>query len=138
MLDFARKDGWRIVHSQSQRASPVRSEHFKAPIEGLQPLISEPVFFHQGISAFANPSFAAAMRAARGEDVFLIGFSLVDTCLATALAGFDHGLSLVLVDNAIGPGADLARAEAARTALAPFVRFVASGSLVGPGLELVP
>jgi nicotinamidase-related amidase len=139
VLEFARRDGWRVVHAQlqPQNAGRPMPDHFRAPIEGLRPLIDEPVFFHRGISAFANPSFTGELRAARGEDVFLIGFSLADTCLATALAGVDQGLSLTLVDNAIGPGPDPSRADAAQAVLSPYVRFAASDGLVGSGLEVV-
>jgi len=136
VLNFARKDGWRIVHTQRGRGVAQR-EQFGAPIEGLRPLISEPVFFHRGLSAFANPAFAAELRAARGEEVFLIGFSLADTCLATALAGFDAGLSLTLVEDAIGVGATQAFVDGARAVLAPFARFISSDGLVRSGLEVV-
>ena len=137
VLDFARRDGWRIVHSQRQLGGCDRPERLAAPIEGLRPLITEPVFFHRGMSAFANPAFAAEMRAARGEEVYLIGFSLPDSCLATALAGFDAGLSVALVDDAVGHGGVPSLAESARTVLAPFVRMVASAALVRSGLEVV-
>ncbi len=136
VLDYARRDGWRIVHCQRQRDGDRRGDLFAAPIEGLRPLISEPVFFHRGLSAFANAAFASELRDARGEEVFLIGFSLPDTCLATSLAAFDAGLQVTLIADAIGPGAPAA-AESARTVLEPFVRIVSSDGLVRSGLEVV-
>ena len=93
-----------MVHSQyrAEAVAPWPRELFGAPIEGLRPLVSEPVYFRRGLSAFANPGFTAELRGARGADVYLIGFSLADTCLATALAGVDEGLSLTLVEDAVG------------------------------------
>src|SRR5450432_1780700 len=58
VLGLARREGWRVVHSQSRTESsaPWPRELFGAPIEGLRPLISEPVYFRRGLSAFANPA----------------------------------------------------------------------------------
>lgn len=139
VLEQARTRGWRIAHSQLRRPEAPASalEMFGAPIEGLRPLISEPVFFRWGLSAFANPAFAAELREARGAEIYLIGFSLVDTCLATALAGVDEGLSLTIVEDAVGAGPDAAAAAAARALLAPFVRMTPSRVLQTPRLELV-
>jgi nicotinamidase-related amidase len=139
VLGFARDEGWRIVHSQLREddTAPWPRDLFHAPIEGLRPLISEPVFFRQGLSAFANPAFAAELALARGKDVYLIGFSLADTCLATALAGVDARLSLILVEDAIGAGGAPEAAAAARTVLRPFVRMTPSRRLKARSLEVV-
>ncbi|HEX3919270.1 MAG TPA: isochorismatase family protein [Caulobacteraceae bacterium] len=125
VLGQARDESWNIVHSQvrADDTSGRSRELFDAPIEGLRPLITEPVFFRTGLSAFANPAFAAELRRARGDAVYLIGFSLADTCLATALAGVDAGLSLTLLEEAVGAGDGADAARIARTILKPFVRI---------------
>jgi len=139
VLGFARDEGWRIVHSQlrDDDGAGWPRDLFRAPIEGLRPLISEAVFFRQGLSAFGNPGFAAELRMARDKEVFLIGFSLADTCLATAFAAVDAGLTLVLVEDAIGAGATPEAAAAARTVLRPFVRLTPSRRLMVRSLEAV-
>jgi nicotinamidase-related amidase len=134
VLTMAREDGWRIVHSQLH---PAERGMFGAPIEGLRPLISEPVFFRRGLSAFANPAFASELRGALGEEVYLIGFSLADTCIATALAGIDEGLALTLIEDAVGAGAAPAAASAARTILQPLVQQVSSRQLEHRRLEVL-
>jgi len=138
VLGLARDEGWRVVHSQyrSQAAAPWPRELFGAPIEGLRPLISEPVYFRKGLSAFANPGFAQEMRLAHGAEVYLIGFSLADTCLATTLAGVDEGLSLTLVEDAVGASEELAAADVARTILRPFVQLASSRRLLARRLEM--
>ena len=138
VLGQARDAGWRIVHSQLRHDDSAGwpRELFSAPIEGLRPLISEPVFFRGGLSAFANPAFAAELRRARGDEVFLIGFSLADTCLATALAGVDEGLSLTLLEDAVGAGATPALATATRLVLERFVRLASSRRIAAQGLEV--
>ena len=135
VLGDAREAGWRVVHSQVRHeTAPMLM--FGAPIEGLQPLVSESVFFRSGLSAFANPAFASKLGEARGADVYLIGFSLPDTCLATALAARDQGLSLTLIEDAIGAGAAASTAEAARAVLRPHARLTKSGRLFAENMEL--
>ena len=135
VLDLARGEGWRVVHSQVRdEATPTLM--FGAPIEGLQPLVCESVFFRRGLSAFANLAFASKLREARGADVFLIGFSLPDTCLATALAARDEGLSLTLIEDAIGSGDAAATAAAARAVLRPHAHLITSSQLFAPELEV--
>jgi nicotinamidase-related amidase len=104
---------------------------FGAPIEGLRPRITEPVFMRNGLSAFSEPAFDAQIRQAGGDDVFLIGFSLADTYLATALSAVDAGLSLILVEDAVGVsgGAPPPAPEIARALLGPLVRTVSSGDI---------
>jgi nicotinamidase-related amidase len=139
VLGVARDEGWRVLHSQhrDERAPAFPRGLFDAPIEGLRPLVSEPVFFRSGLSAFADPAFAGELKAARDDEVFLIGFSLADTCLATALAGVDAGLSLTLLEDAVGASDGLEAAEVARTILKPFVRIASSRRLTASGLEAV-
>ena len=140
VLGFARDEGWRVVHSQHRDdASPAPPRGlFDAPIEGLRPLISEPVFFRSGLSAFANLAFAAELQRARDQEVFLIGFSLADTCLATALAAVDADLSLTLIEDAVGAGDVVEAADVARTILKPFVSLASSWRLGVRDLEAVP
>jgi nicotinamidase-related amidase len=138
VLGHARDAGWRIVHSQLRQDDIAGwpRELFSAPIEGLRPLITEPVFFRRGLSAFADPGFASEMRAARGEEVFLVGFSLADTCLATVMAGIDEGLSLTLLDDAVGAGGAPALVTATRMVLERFVRLASSRRVLA-GLEVM-
>jgi nicotinamidase-related amidase len=137
VLGHARDAGWRIVHSQLRQDDGARwpRELFSAPIEGLRPLISEPVFFRRGLSAFADPGFSSEMRTARGHEVFLVGFSLADTCLATVMAGLDEGLSFTLLEDAVGAGATPALASATRMVLERFVRLASSQRIAAQGLE---
>jgi nicotinamidase-related amidase len=130
VLGHARASGWRVVHTQLRRPEGLftRAGYFGAPIDGLRPLITEPVFVRTGLSAFSNSDFADEMRDALGEDVYLIGFSINHTCLATALSAVDTGLSITLVEDAIGAapcaGVDAGKAgDIARAILGPFVRF---------------
>ena len=138
VLERARDEGWRVVHSQIRKEESAPTLMFGAPIEGLRPLVTEPVFFRRGLSAFANPEFAGKLRQARGAPVYIIGFSLSDTCLATALAAIDEGLSPTLIEDAVGAGAAPAAVEAARSILTPLLRLVPSWRLGAREPELAP
>jgi nicotinamidase-related amidase len=137
VLRHARAEGWRVVHSQLRRNGEASfgGGSFGAPIEGLRPLITEPLFLRHSLSAFRNPEFAAELRAARGEDVYLIGFSLADTCLATALAAIDHDLSVILVEDAVGAG-PAAAPEIARAILKPLAGITSSREIEASATEL--
>jgi nicotinamidase-related amidase len=137
VLAHAREREWRVVHTQQRTSGELFAStgHFGAPIEGLRPRISEPVFLRRGLSAFTNADFAAELRDARGEDVYLIGFSLNHTCLATALAAVDLGLSVTIIGDAMGvaPCGGLSNPRAGEIVsaiLAPFVRLAASEEIL--------
>ncbi|MBS0384334.1 MAG: isochorismatase family protein, partial [Proteobacteria bacterium] len=53
-LSRARDYGWTIVHVQTDAARRARSDEFARPIDGLEPLPSEPLFRIAQRSAFAN------------------------------------------------------------------------------------
>jgi nicotinamidase-related amidase len=131
VLGRARREGWRIVHSQVRdpRAPLSPRLMFDAPIEGLRPLISEPVYLRRSLSAFADPAFAAEMEAARGEEVFLVGFSLVGTCLATALGAVDAGIDLTVIEDGVGGEISEEMGVATRAVLGHFVRLVPSSGI---------
>ncbi|HEY1752758.1 MAG TPA: cysteine hydrolase [Caulobacteraceae bacterium] len=137
VLSLARDENWRIVHSQVRVETDISwpRELFRAPIEGLRPLITEPVFFRKALSAFATPGFADELRGARGAEVYLIGFSLADTCLATAIGAVDAGLSLTLVEDAVGAGEAPDEAAATRTVLTRFAKLRSSRRLAARELE---
>jgi nicotinamidase-related amidase len=129
VLDLAREGGWRVVHSQLRHeAGGWRRDHFGSPIEGLRPLISEPVYLRDGLSAFCDRDFSAKLREAVGDEVYLIGFSLADTCLATVLSAVDHGHRLALIEDAVGIGASegATPSQIARCLMKPFVRLTSS------------
>ena len=137
VLRHARAHHWRIVHARRRQAEGLfdRAGYFGAPIEGLRPLISEPVFARSGLSAFCNADFAAEMCDARGEEVFLIGFSLNKTCLATVFAAADMGLNVTILTDATGaagagePEARQLR-EAAERMLSPLARLATSDEVM--------
>ena len=140
VLAMARGRGWRILHSQLRHeASGWRQrDYFGSPIEGLRPLISEPVHLRDGLSAFCDRDFSAKLREAVGDEVYLVGFSLADTCLATVLSAVDHGHRLALIEDAVGIGASdgATPSQIARCLMKPFVRLTSSLEVERSEVEL--
>jgi nicotinamidase-related amidase len=134
----ARRDRWRILHAHRSRAEGLfgKTGLFAAPIEGLRPLISEPIFVRAELSAFANLDFRAALRQARG-DIYLIGFSLADSCLATAFDAVDEGLRIHLVADALGAERGAAAVTDIMAVLGPMARLVSSRELCARAPEAV-
>lgn len=142
VMTHARASGWRVVHAHRRHRGGLFSGEamFASPIEGLRPLISEPVFVRTGLSAFSNPDFALELSDARGSDVCLIGFSMAGSGLATALSAIDAGLSLTLVEDALDGHSHAAVAAAGRAAFGATVQWLSSHDLIQSttGAELVP
>ena len=126
VLDQARARRWPVVHVHRREVSPQDSR----PIQGLEPLPSEPVYVHSGPSAFSNGAFAQSI-AAMGGPLALIGFSLNDSVLATAFAAVDRQLPVEILQDAVAANArdelGLRQAMAASLkSLSPLCRIIDS------------
>jgi nicotinamidase-related amidase len=96
LLAHARSEGWRVAHIHSRKPQ-LRDA---APIDGLQPLLSEPVLYRSGPSAFSNRAFCEMVEGGAVELV-LIGYSMTSALIGTAMIAFDEGLPVMLVEDAI-------------------------------------
>lgn len=124
ILAQARQRRWPVLHVHRREDSAEQAR----PIEGLEPLASEPVFVRPGPSAFSHGAFTRSALALGGP-LALIGFSLGDTVLATAIAAADRRLAVeVLVDAVAADRTDALSASFA--ALAPLCRLTTSHELL--------
>ena len=133
ILNGARRVGWQIAHIHTRRSGALfgNAGGFTRPIPGLEPGAREPLFFRSGLSIFSSPEVAALVRNARDADFHLIGFSAGGSCLATIFAGFDLGVNLTLVSDAIGgAGAGLATLAGIREITAPLCGTIGSTDLI--------
>lgn len=126
VLDQARARRWPVVHVHRREASPQDAR----PIQGLEPLPSEPVYLHSGPSAFSSGAFAQFILA-MGGPLALIGFSLSDSVLATAFAAVDRQLPVEILQDAVAADArdeqGLRQAMAASLkSLSPLCRIIDS------------
>ncbi len=139
LLAYARAGGWPISH-----VYPRTGGRSPPPIEGLEPLPSEPVYYRSGASAFSNRAFSRAMRDQYEVELVILALSLSPTAVGTALAAHDLDVGVALVGDTLSrDGPDDPGIEAietiARALVAPFVHVRATHELIDArrGLRLV-
>jgi len=99
MLEHAREEGWRIIHVHSKKADPADAK----PIDGLHPLLTEPVVYRDGLSPFSNRIFRNLLASLGSVELVVIGYSKTSSFVATALIAFDQELSVTLVEDSVCP-----------------------------------
>jgi nicotinamidase-related amidase len=97
MLAHARHEGWRVVHVHSKNPDPAQAQ----PIDGLEPLLTEPVLYRSGLSAFSNRTFREMVEGRRAVELVIIGYSMTSALVGTALIAYEEALSVVMVEDAI-------------------------------------
>jgi nicotinamidase-related amidase len=105
VLTTARYCGWSVVHSQLRPQpglSPGSRSTGSIPIDGLRPRASEAVFTRSQLSAFSDPMFEQTLTRGNQGPVFMVGFSLAFSVLATIYEASARHLHLTLVEEAIG------------------------------------
>jgi nicotinamidase-related amidase len=93
LLSNARAADWRVVHIVDARRGAGQG-----PIDGLEPLATEPVFERQRGSVFTIPEFRGSLDRFR-DRLFMAGFELEDTILSTLFAGRDEGCDILVVED---------------------------------------
>lgn len=150
LLAHARQAGWPVIHVHRRRESGLFGERseFSRPVEGLEPLASEALFFRSEMSAFAAPGLRRMAPPTPGTRVFLAALALDNACMATVLHGADLGLKITVAEDVLGtaplgPYAAEVVAGVAKRLIEPFARFESAESLrrqdrpAQPNLRLV-
>lgn len=130
VLEQARVRGWPVLHVHRREAT---SEGAR-PIPGLEPLASEPVYLRPGPSAFSHKAFARQAMGLGGP-LALIGFSMIDSVLATAFAAADLKLPVEVLSDAVATDSrdDGALRQALNiplAALSPLCRLIEADDLL--------
>jgi nicotinamidase-related amidase len=138
ILAHARENGWMVAHVHRREASWRPSS---PSVQGLEPSPAEPIFIQSGLSAFSNRAFQDLVgRYGRGE-LILIGCSSASSCLTTALAAYDLGMDVTLIDDAVASTpleAEGLKAVGAltRSLQSPFVNLARTSDVLGPKSRL--
>jgi len=132
MLDHARDGGWRVVHVHSRNPDPAHAR----PINGLEPLATEPVLYRSGLSAFSNRAFREMVEGGRAVELVLIGYSMTSALVGTALIAYEEALSVVMVEDAIcsavlDPATRNAIELLGRKVARPFATFASTDDMIG-------
>jgi hypothetical protein len=96
LLGLGRRLGWTIAHARRRTQVVIRAR--SGTQSGLNPLMTEQVFFHDGRSIADSHGLAALLHSWRGETVYVAAFDQV-SLLSCLLAWHEHGPRLVLVDD---------------------------------------
>ena len=96
LLTLGRRLGWSIAHARRRTQVVIRSRN--GTQSGLNPLMTEQVFFHDGRSIADSQGLADLLYTWRGETVFVAAFDHV-ALLSCLLACHEQGPKLVLIED---------------------------------------
>jgi hypothetical protein len=96
LLTVGRRLGWTIAHTRRRTQPVIRAR--AGSIGGINPLMSEQVFFHDGRSIAESPGLATLLRSWRDETVLVAAFDHV-ALLSCLLACHEPGPLLMLVED---------------------------------------
>ena len=99
LLSLGRRLNWQIVHAR-RRTQPVIRARDGSTSAGLNPLMSEKVFFHDGRSVAESPGLASLLHEWRNETVYVASFDHV-ALLSALLACYEPGPRMMLVEDVI-------------------------------------
>jgi nicotinamidase-related amidase len=98
LLTLGRRLGWTVAHTRRRTNQPVIRARSGVSATGLNPLMSEQVFFHEQRSIADSPGLSALLHAWRDETVLVAAFDPV-ALLSCLLACYEPGPRLVLVED---------------------------------------
>jgi nicotinamidase-related amidase len=136
VLAHARHADWSVVHVHTKKTCPDEAR----PIEGLEPLVSEPLVYRTGLSAFSSRAFRQLVAGSSAELV-IIGYSLASSALATAMVAYDEELAVTMVEDAVSAAPlDAVTRDAmelvSRQTARPFVSLTSTHKLLGGAARL--
>ena len=135
LLAYARAAGWAVSHVYPRGGRPAA---------GVEPLLSESIYYRAGQSPFANRALKRSVRVGAERELVIMALSLSSAVLSAALSAHDLGVAVTLVGDTLQSGdegaASLEAIETITHALeAPFVHVEAIDQLIDSrrGLHLV-
>ena len=96
LLTLGRRLGWTIAHARRRSQVVIRARNGAQP--GLNPMMTEQVFFHDDRSIAGSQGLADLLYSWRGETVYVAAFDHV-ALLSCLLACHENGPKLVLVED---------------------------------------
>ncbi len=127
LLTLGRRLGWTIAHARRRTQIVIRARN--GAQSGLNPLMSEHVFFHDGRSTADSQGLADLLYSWRGETVFVAAFDHV-ALLSCLLACYEQGPRLVLVED-VPPLQTLTDASAREDFRGAATRLAAGSTTIG-------
>lgn len=127
LLTLGRRLGWSIAHARRRTQVVIRSRN--GTQSGLNPLMTEQVFFHDGRSIADSQGLADLLYTWRGETVYVAAFDHV-ALLSCLLACHEQGPKLVLIED-VPPLQTLTDANARQDFQGATKRLAAGSTTIG-------
>lgn len=105
LLTLGRRLGWTIAHTRRRTKQPLIRTRNTGTATGMNPLMSEPVFFHDTRSLADSHGLAALLHEWRGETILVAAFDPM-ALSSLVLACHEPGPRLLLVED-VTPLSDL-------------------------------
>lgn len=105
LLTLGRRLGWTIAHTRRRASQPLIRTRNTGAATGLNPLMSEPVFFHDTRSLADSHGLADLLHEWRGEAILVAAFDPM-ALMSLVLACHEPGPRLLVVED-VTPLADL-------------------------------
>lgn len=105
LLTLGRRLGWTIAHTRRRTHQPLIRTRNSGAATGLNPLMSEPVFFHDTRSLADSHGLAALLHEWRSETILVAAFDPM-ALTSLVLACHEPGPRLLLVED-VTPLSDL-------------------------------
>jgi hypothetical protein len=109
LLTLGRRLGWTIAHTRRRTHQPVIRTRNTGAATGLNPLMSEPVYFHETRSLADSHGLASLLHEWRDETILVAAFDPM-ALMSLVLACHEPGPRLLLVED-VTPLSDLRNAS---------------------------
>ena len=118
VLSHARVAGWQAAHVHRHDGTLSGMSESARPIQGLEPAPREPVFYRDQPSAFSSRPFREFVSRLGDPRLIVVGFSLQASVLFTAVASYELGIPITVVQGALAaPGSRKVSGEVMETVL---------------------
>ncbi|OYX36276.1 MAG: hypothetical protein B7Y99_02230 [Caulobacterales bacterium 32-69-10] len=101
VLRHARRAGWQVAHVHRHNGANACLSEPSRPIEGLEPLPREAVFYRDRPSAFSSAPFRDFVSRLGDPRLIVVGFSLDASVLFSAVAGHELRIPITVVQGAL-------------------------------------
>ncbi|GHD56486.1 cysteine hydrolase [Jeongeupia chitinilytica] len=102
MLNFARNEGWPIIHVQHLQDGDLfnRASDTSDFIDGFVPQANEALAVKGNYSSFSSPAFVQFVAAHADHEFVVIGYGSTMCCLSTIVDGYHRGYRFAFVKDA--------------------------------------
>lgn len=102
LLDFARRNGWTIIHVRHQQNSEyfAYGSPYSEFIDGFEPKGDEICLEKSNFSCFSNREFQAMADKKRHDEIIIAGYGTTMCCLSTMIDAHHRGHEFTFVSDA--------------------------------------